>query len=307
VIVTKFGLVALWYPTTSTWWTPQNVPWPHNGIPSREKSYLDRIQTASITADERISAWFEDVLTHESYHLQTWHTELEYWQDAVFNWLTGHLTLSDVDGLRTDLGLLSGYLASARWTQRAMLRRSKESGLSEAYPTCAHMLSESQQEMSEEIDHDRSLLPECFSTLSMVSQRLQEDAAKQAQKSADRLNSLITLFTTVLLVPTVVAGIYGANIASLAEGAKGSLTELLVLMAGFATVSFGLLSILRKRWTVVVISVVCGTSCIVGFEVLHQVQSTLQVLAPYWAAISVCVFVAISITVTVRSRSNASA
>ena len=81
-------------------------------------------------------------MDHEKYFKDSWLGELEFWQDAAFTWFTKPLTLRDVAGLRDELGLLSQYVTSIRWTERAVKRRHDEAGLASSYPDIGRVLLE---------------------------------------------------------------------------------------------------------------------------------------------------------------------
>lgn len=119
--------------------------------------------------------------------------------------------------------------------------------------------------------------------------------------ASERLNWLITLFTAVLFVPTVVSGIYGANIEVLSDGAKGSLWELIALMVGLALLSFGLLNIVSKRWGETILGVVCGVSMVAVYEIPARVfQSSVNII---WATLPMAVFLlGIGVVNTVNRR-----
>lgn len=154
-------------------------------------------------------------MDHEKYFKDSWLGELEFWQDAAFTWFTKPLTLRDVAGLRDELGLLSQYVTSIRWTERAVKRRHDEAGLASSYPDIGRVLLEETDSLSKTLPLMRRGLTESFEILSTISQRVQEEEAEKSRESTERLNWLITLFTAILFVPTIVSGIYGANVSTL--------------------------------------------------------------------------------------------
>lgn len=264
LILLTNGLIALWHPCELKSWPDDKVPWPHNAVPSRSRDNLISLVSGHLSAKDRQERWVQDTVAHEKYFAESWSGELEFWQDSAFEWLTKSLTLDDVQALRDELGLLSHYVPSVRWTQRAMKRRSKEEGVNDSYSHVAKELKDCEAALSIMLADMRSKLTESFDVLATVSQRVQEDAASKAQETSERLNWLITLFTAILFVPTVVSGIYGANIDSLSPGSLGTMHELLGWMAGSALVSFGLLNLITKKLGLSVLGIVTGVAIVIG-------------------------------------------
>lgn len=271
IIFLKNGIISLWGPNVQQSWDPTNVFWPHNAVPSRRKDYLFKIIDGPVAPERRQTALIEDVATHELYFNASWTAELEHWQDSAFQWLTESMTEGDVDELRADLGLLSRFLTATRWTHRSFMRRPQETDLAGNYCASSTVLRQSAGEIERSLSDMRHSLNESFGTLSTISQRLQEDGAARGRAASERLNRLIVLFTTVLFVPTVVSGVYGANIKSLADGARGSLAEVLVLMGGSALFSFGALAVLQHRTAVGSVGIFSGIGTIALFELLLHV------------------------------------
>lgn len=301
LILLQHGLIALWHPVSDGNWVGSKVPWPHNAVPSRAKDALKQLRSSHIEPADRQAMWLADAMTHERYFNASWVSELEQWQDDAFQWLTNSLTLGDVTSLREDLGLLSRYLTAARWTQRALVRRVQETRLDEVYPRCAEALRDTAEKMAAEMPSMRRNLAESFDILSTISQRVQEEAANEANAASERLNWLITLFTAVLFVPTVVSGIYGANIEVLADGAKGSFWELIALMVGLALLSFGLLNIVSKKWGESILGISCGVSMVAIYEIPARVfHSSINII---WATLPMVVFlIGIGLVNTVSRR-----
>lgn len=263
LILTQRGHIALWHTPRLDVWPQANVHWPHNAVPSFTAEHLLKMGTCHISPSDRAKNWFEETLSHEQYFLDAWATEIEFWQDSAFQWLRNDLSLTEVNSIRDDLGLLSSYLTSARWTQRAFSRRSAESGLSRVNPDCAAILSENQAQIDERLRMDRQILSDCFSILSTVHQRVQEDSALQSRRASERMNWLVTVVTGALLVPTLIAGIYGANVVEFSDGAAAPLTELLSFMISGGLISIGLLNAINHRWTTASSAFLFGIAAII--------------------------------------------
>lgn len=302
LVITHYGHVALWHEVSSEEWNPSDVPWPHNGIPSRNKPYLESIQKLPLTPIARLEEWIKDTVVHERYFLNSWYSETEYWQDATFAWLTGGITADDVEDLRGDLGTLSGYLTSVRWTQRALLKQSEESVVDAIGKEALEQLQSESEKFATDIAEGRKIISECFSILATVFQRVQEEAAAQTRKNSERMNQLVTVVTALLLVPTVVSGVYGANVRVLADGAKGSLSELLVLMCGFALYSYGLLSIASKKWINVALGLIFGTIAMAVYKIPIALPGGQEI--PYLSVLSLLAFIVALSAVSLRERKN---
>ena len=246
LVVTKYGFIALWHPIDSDTWPAESVPWPHNAVPSRERHHLMQL-CAPIAPQKRLGNWLADLVRHEEYFLKTWETEIEFWQASAFEWLRGALKSSDVDKLRDDLSLLSGYLTNVRWTQRAILRKSSETEPLTTHYKATSILGEAAVRIRDGLSDSRRTLNDCFAILTTVSQRVQEEAAQEAKESSENLNKLITLLTAILFAPTIVFGIYGSSIIELSEGSKSTFSDLVFYLVGSVVASIGIFYTFNRK------------------------------------------------------------
>lgn len=246
IIITRYGLISLWHPPNHANWEKENVHWPHTAIPSREKKNLQALETP-LSLTVRVENWFLDIIRHEKYFADSWNTEIEFWQSSVYKFLNDDLQVSDVSKLRKDLSLLAQYVSYIRWTQRAFLRKAKETNISEAHPNIKSMLVEAADYLDETVNKYHRLINDSFILLSTVSQQLQEQVSQTSQRNSEKLNQLITIVTAVLIVPSLISGIYGANVKELTDGAKGSLIELSFWITGLIISSFYTIQYFTKK------------------------------------------------------------
>jgi hypothetical protein len=80
-------------------------------------------------------------------------------------------------------------------------------------------------------------LREAFRSLSNAATGEQLYTAREQQQSSERLQNTITFVSVTLLVPALIAAIYGANVNELTPGATGRITSLLGAMAAGALIS----------------------------------------------------------------------
>ncbi len=244
VIKWPAGLLICWSPATG-YWEPDQVRWPHHGVPSHKLSALNAMLDSTITTEQRTCNWFNEATAHELYFLQIWTTELETWESRLFRQLAkgdSAYTSLDLPALQRDIGVLAGYLDRVRVSERFYLRRSDISQLVSSVPGLTDIFVEVREKLNVELRQARESLRSAFELLSSVSQGTQAYAAQESQKTQERLNILISTLTAVLFIPSLVAGIYGANIEELDPGSKGSLRELLGLMFALSVSSIGVLS-----------------------------------------------------------------
>ncbi|WP_124109931.1 hypothetical protein [Kocuria rhizophila] len=282
LILVRNGLIALWHPIDQADPSSGELPWPHSGIPARTQKSLSRMRNELLDPTDRQLLWFQDTFRHQLHHNSTWDGEIEHWQDDVFHSLGGELNSGNISTLRGDLSRLSSFISSARWSHQALQRRARELEAAGGYPKVANLLCTLSNEIATTLKNKRSELSDGFTLLSTVSQRIQEEETIESRQSVDRLNWLVTLFTAVLLVPTVVSGVYGANLGVLSTGATGSLTEMLTLMVGLALMSYGGFNLVPVRRKGGVLGIVFGGALIAYYEIslrLLQIPPNLLILA----------------------------
>lgn len=240
LIVLPHGHIALWHHVEGNW-PPHAVRWPHNCVPSRDAARLNEmVHRADLSGEDRILSFLADCFIHEEYFIRSWMLELELWEERLFGQLVE--THSDVFGglrfpeLQKELGHLADYLALVRFDQRNLGRRADESrALSR--PTVKTILATRSVELEAQISQNRMLLREAFRSLSNAATGEQLYTAREQQQSSERLQNTITFISVTLLVPALIAAIYGANVNELTPGATGRIGSLLGAMAAGALIS----------------------------------------------------------------------
>ncbi len=117
-----------------------------------------------------------------------------------------------------------------------------------------------------------SLLTSIASGEQLQAARDQADAAHAQQRATEGLQQTIAWVTALLLAPTVVIGVFGANLHELADGAKATLVQLGQWALLAAGVSMSVLwwrtpPATRRRWLGIV-PVLLGVAAVVGGLVL---------------------------------------
>lgn len=271
VIAWPKGLMVIWRPPVGQWGQDE-VRWPHNAVPSRSGNYLQECTEHHVEPERRVNRFFCDTIIHEEYFLGSWFTEIETWETHLFNELsTGESGFQSLDlpRLQRDLGTLADYLARARLSQRFYLRRAEVSELVRRRPDVVEMFCAVSGTMDQKISDGRISLRASFELLNTASQGAQAYAAERNQKASERLNVMVTTVTAVLLVPSLVASVYGANVRELAPDARGSVPLLLVLMLGLSTTSFGAIGVIRHaRVRAFDVTLICLGLVIAAFGVM---------------------------------------
>jgi len=217
--------------------------------------------------EDRLAGLLGDCLQHEQYYLDTWQMELEAWEADVYTSLAaGEAVLKDVDlsdPVRASAGSLAVFLSRTQFDLRALRRRSEveplfggeqvqrvlQSGLAQAVGT---------QSVNQQLRREAfSLLTSVASGEQLQAARDQADAAHAQRRATEGLQATIAWVTALLLAPTVVVGVFGANLREFSDGAKATLVQ----MGQWALLAAGVsMSVLwwrnppgaRRRWLVVV-------------------------------------------------------
>jgi hypothetical protein len=185
---------------------------------------------------ERVAAILADCLEHERYYLDTWQMELENWEAKVYASLAdGDAVLKGIDlsdPVRERAGRLATFLSRTQFDLRALTRRADVEDLFQHEPIQALVQDGLVRARAVQAENQR-LRREAFSLLTTVAAgeqlqaSLEQAEAAQAQRQAtESLQETITWVTALLLAPTVVIGVFGANIAGLAPGATATLLQL---------------------------------------------------------------------------------
>ena len=228
------AVVLLWAPLEGHW-EPEHVRWPHHAVPSRRVDSL-RIAGRPAPAVTRLARILGDCLEHEAYFLDTWQMELEAWEANVYSSLAeGEAVLRGVDlsdRVRARAGTLASFLSRTEFDLRALRRRFEVEPVFAAEEVRRSVQPGLTRATATQTENQR-LRREAFSLLTSVAAgeqlqatRDQADAADAQRQATEALQQTIAWVTALLLAPTIVIGIFGANIVQVAPGAAGTLPEL---------------------------------------------------------------------------------
>lgn len=231
LIAFSYGHVVIWGSIDGPW-DPEVVRWPHHGVPSRSATWEANAFATPMAPNQRMHRFLEDCCGHTKYQLGTWGVEQELWEHYFFSDLAGGP--STFSGLtlgrhQQELAALAEFLGVARQAQRAILRRPAIDPALAAGEIRAFMASTG-EELDDDLCRGRDVIRESFALLSNVAAGEQNLLAEQQRDATNRLQGLITVATTVLLVPALIVSVYGANIRELSPDSSGDLWGLLLLM-----------------------------------------------------------------------------
>lgn len=228
------AVVLLWAPIEGHW-EPEHVRWPHHAVPSRR---ADSLRTAArpVPAATRLARILGDCLEHEAYYLDTWQMELEAWEANVYSSLAeGEAVLRGVDlsdRVRARAGTLATFLSRTEFDLRALRRRLDVESLFDTDEVRQSVQPGLARATGTQTENQR-LRREAFSLLTSVAAgeqlqatRDQADAADAQRQATEALQQTIAWVTALLLAPTIVIGIFGANIVQFAPGSRGTLLQL---------------------------------------------------------------------------------
>lgn len=230
LVTFSYGHVVVWRAIDGPW-DLETVRWPHYGIPSRSASWESEAFFSDATAAQRLLRFVHDFCGHVNYQMGTWSVEQELWEHNFFaNLAAGPSTFSGLTLGRhqKELAALADFLGTARQAQRAISRRSAvDPSLSQ--PEVRSTMQRSGDELDRSLVRARDVIRESFALISNVANGEQNLIAEQQRDATNRLQEVITLATTVLLVPALVVAVYGANIRELSPDSSGDLSGLLIL------------------------------------------------------------------------------
>jgi hypothetical protein len=307
---TDTGLLVLWGPQEGQW-QPEHIRWPHHAVPSRR---AESLATAARPAgvEDRLACLLADCLEHERYYLDTWQMELETWEATIYSSLAaGEAVLKGVDlsdPVRAQAGSLAVFLSRTQLDLRAVKRRSEVEPLFASREVQAVLKPGLAEAMAVQAVNQR-LRREAFSLLTSVAAgeqlqaaRDQAEAAQAQQQATEGLQRTIAWVTALLLAPTVVIGVFGANLHEFAAG-DGTLVQLGQWMLLAAAVSISVLwwrnpPAAPSRWLVLVAALL-GVAAVAGGLALWTDDRGGQ--TPLWAA-SVSAWSVATLIARFRSR-----
>jgi len=223
--------------------------WPHFGIPSRAPEWFAEVAlNGSVTTEDRVKQFVFDLVTHEEHFLDSCAEEAELWEISVLerNRDTAPSERASATAMAWDfrrdreLYELYSFLDTVRRDLRVLRRRSQESGLI-AKVGLTDLLLERARGLDRRVGELRSALRDALgvhasvamTTLLRVNQEI-ERTSQEARAASERLGVVLSLLTALVLVPTLVASVFGGSVHALNPTATGSLSLLVLLMIGGA-------------------------------------------------------------------------
>lgn len=241
------GHIAIYSSPPEGAWSDDVVRWPHHGIPSRAHDFFTDLSHV-IAPAERLATSVSDFLTHQTYFANSWRNELELWEQHVFRALTGlssEVEAAELVELEKQLGNLAEYNATLRTAQRSLERRVDVSAAISSHADLRSRMVQAGNELAVVVAEDREILRGAMSLLSNIAASVQVKLAEKQRAAGERLQAMIGILSALFIVPSIVIGIYGANVAELSEGAKGTLSRLVLWTASSIVLSFAVLRFIR--------------------------------------------------------------
>jgi hypothetical protein len=228
------AVVSLWAPLEGHW-QPEYVRWAHHAVPSRRIGSV-RLAAQPAAPATRLASILGDCLEHEAYYLDTWQMELEAWESNVYSSLAeGESVLRGVDlsdPVRARAGTLATFLSRTEFDLRALRRRLAVEDLFDA-DEVQHTVRPGLDRATRTQADNQRLRREAFSLLTSIAAgeqlqatRDQADAADAARQATEALQQTIAWVTALLLAPTIVIGVFGANIVQVSPDSTGTLLQL---------------------------------------------------------------------------------
>ncbi|HEX8204675.1 MAG TPA: CorA family divalent cation transporter [Solirubrobacteraceae bacterium] len=129
------------------------------------------------------------------------------------------------------------------------------------------------EELASLVNEQRQHVRAVHDTLSQAIAAEQLQTSHQQALRSGRFQSTVTFLTATLLTPTLVAGVYGANIEELSGEDRPSLTDMVVVMAATALATYTLLrafevkplaGFMRPRWQVTAVVTLGLATAVLG-------------------------------------------
>lgn len=273
LFVTQTTVLAWWQPCFGGSWSPERVRWPHHALPLPSPGGLSDLSKAE-DATAIVSTLLGDIVGHLLYYLERWPDEL----DAVEAGLL-HAFASDADPLDdvdvgeskvTQLIRLADLLNQMGADLRGIARRLESEDVLLMLPNRSS-LRERIDEGLDEIRSNENRRRLAFSTLASLGAGQQIRLANKQRAATERLQTTVVWVSALLLAPGLVVGVFGANLSNLAEGASGSLQDLLAWAFVFSGASATLLLAVQRIGTL-------GIRCVFGLLALSAALGLLLVL-----------------------------
>lgn len=249
VMIGSNYLILIWYPISGTW-DPEHTRWPHAGVPSLTLRSLREIASGA-SPKSCLRSILADIQEHQRYYLESWQLELERWEADLYAGLaSGAAPLRNLSFTSSSLvrsGVLADFLTRSQTDLRVMRRRVEAEPVLTSFPDVEGLHAEtarSQQLLAESQVARRNAFA-LFTQLATGEQlQLAQDQAKATrdqQRAAENLHRTIMWISAIVLGPSLIIGIYGANLPQLSPGALGSFSQMVGLLLASIGVSAAVL------------------------------------------------------------------
>lgn len=300
IVICHEGVVVLWYPPEVSSIGEADVPWPHNGVPTFEAVELEEMgEWASV--EDRLRIVLQSIARHENYFAESWQSEIDIWQGASFRQIAREVDESQVVSLRDELGFIASHMADLRWSQRAFGKVASRPDLRRDFPSVMRHIESVGRALNPILLESRKAVSESFGILMSLTQSVQEEYSKRSEKQSRRLNGALALVSALVLIPGLVLGIYGANVATFNSGATGSIYRLTCYMLASTIVSTGVILGAYRHFVCVIASVVCSVSILLSYEIPSKGEGLIDLRYP---ALSVVLYCCVVGTALILSRSR---
>jgi hypothetical protein len=231
-------------------WNLKSVHWPHNAVPSRKPTFeRGGFGFKGNQSHERFVPFMEDLCAHIKYQIGTFDTELEFWEEAFFKSLAqGASTFSDLhlQFQQEQLATLAEFMSKCRLAQRHLLRRPEIDGILKGN-AAGKVASDTSSYLDSHISDSRERVRESFGLVASAAVGEQSLQMELQRTASQRLQGLVTVVASLLIVPSLVASVYGSNVSELSPGAKGTVPDLLSLMFASSISAALILRLVTRR------------------------------------------------------------
>lgn len=228
-------------------WDDNAVRWQHHGIPSRTPSWFSN--QLSQDPQRRLRHLVKDYVQHQQYFARTWSAELELWEQRVYSALAqadNTIGLRELGSIQAEIGHLAGFLAQAKISNRNLERRSEVSALIRDDSELRRLATDNAEELAGLYESDRGKLRAAMILLNTLVNSVQARASEAQQQATERTQHSITVITTLFLVPSLVIGVYGADLRELSPGTLGTVPNLSLWLIAALGVSWAGLRVVEK-------------------------------------------------------------
>lgn len=247
-------ILTVYSETVSGYWTQKEIRWPHFSVPSFPEEWFTTAPSLNLPEEfygAIISDLMSNVLKHNLHFLRSWTLESELWEQEVFRRLIEPEPSSLDSGfheIESELGRLADFLSQLRTGFRNLHRRAEVSRLLKSVPGLSDQVRAQTESAEAQLDSDRTYLRSHLETMRALSDKVQTLNAEEQIRLSQKSEKLINRVVALLLIPSFVVAVYGANVRELStEGTRGSLLHLALWLTVTIIVSFSVLGIVEGR------------------------------------------------------------